>query len=105
MPKKIGAEAPFPVGKRRFASELTINGQKRSALHIAARFGKTECARVLVAAGARIEARDKDGKTPLQLAAWKKHCGVVKVLVSARAKEDRLNNEQKRNFNECAPGK
>ena len=47
---------------------------KRTALHVAARFGHAECIPILVRFGANIETEDKDGKTALELAVWKKQC-------------------------------
>ena len=105
MPKNIAGALPTKNGKKIcFKSELTTNGAKRTALHIAARYNKADCAKILIDAGANIEARDKDQKTPLQLAAWKKNCGPIKALVSARAKEDHLSKNNKDNVKACAPG-
>ena len=53
---------------------------KRTALHIAARFGNAECIPILVRFGAYIETEDKDGKTALELAVWKKHCLAAQEL-------------------------
>ena len=105
MPKNIAGALPtFNGYKVCFKSELTTNTAKRTALHIAARYDKADCAKILIDAGANIEARDKDQKTALQLAAWKKHCGPIKALVSARAKEDHLNKNEKDNVKACSPG-
>ena len=53
---------------------------KRTALHVAARFGNAECIPILVRFGANIETGDKDGKTALELAVWKKHCLAAQEL-------------------------
>ena len=53
---------------------------KRTALHVAARFGNAECIPILVRFGANIETEDKDGKTALELAVWKKHCLAAQEL-------------------------
>ena len=44
---------------------------KRTALHVAARFGNPGCVTILVENGADLEKEDKDGKTALELAVWK----------------------------------
>ena len=105
MPKNIAGALPTKNGhKVCFKSELTTNIGKRTALHIAARYDKADCAKILIDAGANIEARDKQQKTALQLAAWKKNCGPIKALISARAKEDYLNKNEKDNVKACSPG-
>lgn len=101
MPRNI--QRAFPENRNCFDSELTVNSIKRTALHIAAQNGKTDCTRILIDAGAKIEARDKNQATPLKLAAWKKMCGPIKVLVSARAKEDGLDKKLKDNVIACSP--
>ena len=53
---------------------------RRTALHVAARFGNAECIPVLVRFGANIDTEDKDGKTALELAVWKKHCLAAQEL-------------------------
>ena len=53
---------------------------RRTALHVAARFGNAECIPVLIRFGANIETEDKDGKTALELAVWKKHCIAAQEL-------------------------
>ncbi len=53
-----------------------------TALHIAARDGKALCCYHLVHAGLDVCAKNKEGKTPLMLAAAKGHVQVVQVLVS-----------------------
>ncbi|KAK6135782.1 hypothetical protein DH2020_030477 [Rehmannia glutinosa] len=55
-------------------------------LHVAAAFDRPEEVEKLVGAG--VECRDKEGRTPLHLAAGKGHLGSAKVLVSAGANVD-----------------
>ena len=43
------------------------DGRRRTPLHSAAAHGHTEAAKVLIKAGAKVNARDKDGKTPLDM--------------------------------------
>ena len=49
------------------------NEYQQRALHVAAMFGRSAAARVLLRAGARLESRDGDGATPLALAAEHGH--------------------------------
>lgn len=51
-------------------ADVNYNGSddRKSALHIAANWGHLESAKILLKNGARINARDLHGKTPLQLA-------------------------------------
>ena len=82
MPK---AHKSLPKGKLCFESEKTLNAANRTALHVAARFNEFECAKILVNSQADINAKDKDNKTPLQLAAGfnkdASHCASINVLV------------------------
>ena len=58
-----------------------------TALRIAAAMGNALMAKDLVAAGARINDRDPQGRTALTLARQGKHSHVVKILEGAGAKE------------------
>ena len=53
----------------------------------AARYGHEDITRVLIAAGADIKAKDRDGKTALMLAVQGDHEEVVRVLKQAGATE------------------
>ena len=57
----------------------------RSPLHLAAAKGDVETVKVLVAAGAALDARDRSGSTPLHLAAAGQHTDVVKLLIESGA--------------------
>jgi hypothetical protein len=59
---------------------------KRTALHIAARYGNHKCIRHLVEIGANINQADKDNKTPLDLAIWKHHYLTIRELLRLGAK-------------------
>ena len=67
---------------------------KRTALHVAARFGNAECIPILVRFGANIETEDKDGKTALELAVWKKHCLAAQELEKLGASIKGLRNRR-----------
>jgi len=88
MPK---AHKSLPKGKLCFESEKTLNAANRTALHVAARFNEFECAKILVNSQADINAKDKDNKTPLQLAAGfnkdASHCASINVLVTMNANQ------------------
>ena len=108
MPRKVDPKKHLtPSGQSCFGSPLIKNNDNRTALHIAARYGQTECAKLLIKKGGKkiIDGLDKDKKTPLQLAAWKNHCGVMKELVKNRANTAVLtSNAEKKNLKACAPG-
>ena len=53
-----------------------------SALHIAAIYGNRHCVRALLAAGARLEAEDDEGQTPLLSAVSFGHSDVVELLLA-----------------------
>ncbi|MDA0802691.1 MAG: ankyrin repeat domain-containing protein [Planctomycetota bacterium] len=57
----------------------------RSALHWAANEGKTEVVVFLIEKGASTEAMERVGKTPLALAAERKHVDATRALLSAKA--------------------
>ncbi|MDR0780548.1 MAG: ankyrin repeat domain-containing protein [Pseudomonadales bacterium] len=60
-----------------------------SALHYAAREGCAECARVLLAGGAKIDQADPEGVTPLVLANLNAQWDTAKVLIDAGANVDK----------------
>lgn len=59
-----------------------------AGLHVAAAFDRAEEVGELVKGGEGLECRDKDGRTPLLLAAGKGHLRSVEVLVGAGANVD-----------------
>ncbi len=58
----------------------------RTLLHWAARMGHTEVTKILLKAGAELNAKDEDGDTPLHGAALDGHTEVARILVKAGAK-------------------
>ena len=103
MPK---AHRSLPKGKLCFESEKTLNADNRTALHVAARFNEFECAKILVNSKADINAKDKDKKTPLQLAAGfnkdASHCASINVLVTMNANQT---GAKQSSIKACVPGK
>ena len=77
----------------------------RTALHIAARYGVEECIAILIKEGADIEAEDKDGKTAIALAAWKRHCNIIRLLVKIGARKETAGRKYSKNLDECIQGK
>ena len=77
---------------------------RRTALHIAARFGFHECIKELIVNGADIERKDKDGKTPLELAAWKNHCQTIQELVRLGAKKYPMDYDLLKKVHSCSKG-
>lgn len=57
----------------------------RSPLHAAAAKGRVDSAKILLSAGAGVDARDADGAAPLHLAAAAGHLGVVELLLNTDA--------------------
>jgi ankyrin repeat protein len=56
-----------------------------TALHFAARTGQKEIVEILLRAGAKVDARDANGRTPLNYAILDLHDNVTKVLLDAGA--------------------
>ena len=82
-----------------------LHKTNRTALHLAARHGIEECIGVLVEQGANIEAKDKDGKTAMALAAWKRHCNAIRALIRLRANRETSGRKYSKNIDACLRGK
>ena len=80
-------------------SRLPINS--RTPLHIAARYGENECISTLLRLGSDMESKDKDGSTPLVLAAWKHHCSAIKILIHSGAKISNLHKKFHASVDKC----
>jgi ankyrin repeat protein len=59
-----------------------------TALHYAAAAGRAEVSTCLLTKGALANLRDGEGRTPLILASWKGHLGVVRVLADRMAGQE-----------------
>ena len=67
-------------------------GNKDTALGIAAAFGKTDVAIALIEGGADLDARNKDGTTPLHSASFLCYPDIVQALVDKGADKNARNN-------------
>ena len=74
---------------------------KRTALHIVARHGHSQCISILVESGANTESLDKDGKTPLALAAWQNDCESIQELLKAGARVEKVGARHLKNIDLC----
>ena len=81
-----------------------LHKTKRTALHLAARYGKGKCIAELIKHGADLEAKDKDGKTPMALAVWRRHCKVVRALVKMGASKETTSKKDSKSIAECLKG-
>lgn len=64
-----------------FFSQPDLNNRHSSPLHYAAGFGRVDCVRALLAAGANISQTDDSGLVPLHNASSFGHVDVVKILL------------------------
>ena len=88
--------------KRCFTSvKSKLLQSNRSPLHIAARYGVNECIPTLLHLGSMLEAKDKDGATPLALAAWGNHCSTINILLDNGAKSSNLMKNAKEKVDKC----
>ena len=73
-----------------------VNGEDKdgnSLLQVTATFGRSEIAKILIAAEADLDCKNKDGSTPLMTAAFLGEVEVVKLLVEAGADASLRSND------------
>jgi len=68
------------------------DGAKDTALGVAAAFGKTDVATALIEGGADLDARNKDGSTPLHIASFLCYPEIVQALVDKGADKNVRNS-------------
>ena len=74
-------------------SQIIKNGRlDEELLSYSRRSDNAEVVETLIAAGAYVEAKDKDGWTPLHLAAWNGRDSIVEMLLAADADVDARTN-------------
>lgn len=69
-----------------------INGEKKTALHLAIEKGHEGIAKFLIASGAKVNLKECHGRMPLHCAAEGGLLGVVEALVSHKAKLNEKSN-------------
>uniref|UniRef100_A0A670I346 Uncharacterized protein n=1 Tax=Podarcis muralis TaxID=64176 RepID=A0A670I346_PODMU len=73
-----------------------VNSEDETLLHIAAAHGHTEIIDYLIGRGAKLEVKDKKGRTPLHRAAERGHGEAVKMLLQLGANMYTLDQEGKK---------
>ena len=76
----------------------------QTALHFAIEYDNTLCAKILLDAGANVNAMDDNALTPIELAVSKEICGPIRILVEKKASMDFVNigNKDMEFVNECS---
>lgn len=69
-------------------------------MHLAIKAGRLKIVKLLLDQGANINAKDKDGKTPLDIAIDRKHDSILKYLKQAQLNEQLLAAVKDSDFNE-----
>jgi ankyrin repeat protein len=85
MKERGGAEGKEPVDFDPGEPRISYTNGGFTALHFAAREGEVEAVRLLLSAGADIDAVAADGKHPLSLAIYNGHYALAEALVGAGA--------------------
>src|SRR5580698_1123559 len=66
-------------------AQASATNKGLTALHLAARGGETRIAKLLIAHGADVNARDDGGSTPIEEAAWRGETAMVRLLIEKGA--------------------
>ncbi|KAL6097034.1 rai14 [Pungitius sinensis] len=77
------------------ASAVKLDGEGKSALHVAAARGQTDCLSVILAHGADLSLTDAAGFNPLHLAAKNNHTECCKKLIQSKCPIDALDSSGK----------
>ncbi|XP_037340437.2 ankycorbin isoform X2 [Pungitius pungitius] len=77
------------------ASAVKLDGDGKSALHVAAARGQTDCLSVILAHGADLSLTDAAGFNPLHLAAKNNHTECCKKLIQSKCPIDALDSSGK----------
>ncbi|XP_054468165.1 ankycorbin isoform X1 [Anoplopoma fimbria] len=77
------------------ASAVKLDGEGKSALHVAAARGQTDCLSVILAHGADLSITDAAGLNPLHLAAKNNHTECCKKLIQSKCPIDAVDGSGK----------
>ncbi|XP_059214150.1 ankycorbin isoform X1 [Centropristis striata] len=77
------------------ASPVKLDGEGKSALHVAAARGQTDCLSVILAHGADLSVTDAAGLNPLHLAAKNNHIECCKKLIQSKCPVDAVDGSGK----------
>ncbi|XP_076020248.1 ankycorbin isoform X2 [Genypterus blacodes] len=86
------------------ASAAKLDGEGKSALHVAASRGQTDCLSVILAHGVDPSLMDAAGFTPLHLAAKNNHVECCKKLLQAKCPVDTVDGSGKTALHHAAAG-
>jgi ankyrin repeat protein len=89
QPKENNTIVPYLLSKK--ANPACLDNSKQTALHLAAGTGNTEVVRLLVEAGANVNAKDKYDITPLYVAAQSSPDDAVITYLLANGAQPSLN--------------
>jgi ankyrin repeat protein len=84
-PEGADVLARFQEATSTVSSSIELGGSSRTALHVASASGHLGVVRLLIAAGAPLQAVDNRGSSPLHLAVAHGHDTVVQALIAAKA--------------------
>ncbi|XP_034402947.1 ankycorbin isoform X2 [Cyclopterus lumpus] len=89
------AEKVASLLAKKGASALKLDGEGKSALHVAAARGQTDCLSVILAHGADLSITDAAGSNPLHLAAKNNHTECCKKLIQSKCPIDAVDGSGK----------
>ncbi|XP_068429655.1 ankycorbin [Clinocottus analis] len=89
------AEKVASLLAKKGASAVKLDGEGKSALHVAAARGQTDCLSVILAHGADLSITDAAGFNPLHLAAKNNHTECCKKLIQSKCPIDAVDSSGK----------